>query len=312
MSRRVRESLGSRLVDEIVGRTSGATDWDSIPGDVAATSPDAARVLLDTPRADLWPVDVAVAARWRRCRQVYDFDAALSSALGDTPVGDVPSEAVRLPYEIQYVSADVGGFSGFFAFMDPYDGVDSLGIYLVRDSLERVYVYVPLDGDGDLERSIGYWYEGEGRQLARLAGVPRIGREELLGCVRHAVSLVMYIGSEEADSRVTYAPPSGGRGQRVGRRTCRETVHEVGAVVGRALGADRRACGSGSGGGTHASPAPHVRRAHWQHFWVGPRKGRTDGRHGDELVVRWIPPLAVLGGGGREIVHEARAHEGLG
>lgn len=48
-----------------------------------------------------------------------------------------------------------------------------------------------------------------------------------------------------------------------------------------------------------------VRRAHWQHYWTGKRKGRDDGRFGDELVVRWIPPVFVNGEGEAvEVVHE--------
>lgn len=92
----------------------------------------------------------------------------------------------------------------------------------------------------------------------------------------------------------------------VGRRTNLETVSLLGARVGRAIGAARRA-----GGGSPASSptgrtvSPHIRRGHWASFWAGPRKGRADGRHGDRLVIRWIPPIEVNGGGaaGAETVH---------
>lgn len=38
---------------------------------------------------------------------------------------------------------------------------------------------------------------------------------------------------------------------------------------------------------------PHVRRAHWHHYWVG--KGRTT------LEVRWIEPVLVLPGDKKEV-----------
>ena len=38
---------------------------------------------------------------------------------------------------------------------------------------------------------------------------------------------------------------------------------------------------------------PHVRRAHWHHYWVG--EGRT------RLEVRWIEPTFVLPEGKREV-----------
>jgi hypothetical protein len=59
----------------------------------------------------------------------------------------------------------------------------------------------------------------------------------------------------------------------------------VGYRIGTAL---RHARVGGAGrGGTHASPAAHLRRAHWHHYWVGPRNGER------RLELRWIPPVAV-------------------
>jgi len=45
--------------------------------------------------------------------------------------------------------------------------------------------------------------------------------------------------------------------------------------------------------GTGRTVRPHVRRAHWHHYWVG--EGRT------RLEVRWIEPTFVLPEGKREI-----------
>ncbi len=39
--------------------------------------------------------------------------------------------------------------------------------------------------------------------------------------------------------------------------------------------------------GTHASPRPHMRRAHWHHFWTGPKTGER------KLILRWLPPIPV-------------------
>jgi hypothetical protein len=35
---------------------------------------------------------------------------------------------------------------------------------------------------------------------------------------------------------------------------------------------------------------PHIRRAHWHHYWIGPRAAPAEER---ELVVRWLPPILV-------------------
>jgi len=42
-------------------------------------------------------------------------------------------------------------------------------------------------------------------------------------------------------------------------------------------------------GGTHARPRPHIRRAHWHGFWIGPKLRPTERR----MDVRWMPPLPV-------------------
>ena len=82
---------------------------DSIPQDAPPTSREVLTAFLSSRDAGKWPIDIFIAARWRRCRQVYDFDRRLSEALARTPAEDVPAEAIRLPYPIQYVSADLGG-----------------------------------------------------------------------------------------------------------------------------------------------------------------------------------------------------------
>ena len=81
----------------------------------------------------------------------------------------------------------------------------------------------------------------------------------------------------------------------------------LGARLGRAIGAARRVHGHGapSAEPRGATKAPHVRSAHWHRYWLGKRKGRDDGRFGDELVVKWVPPIPVNGdlGDVTETVH---------
>lgn len=37
----------------------------------------------------------------------------------------------------------------------------------------------------------------------------------------------------------------------------------------------------------HASPRPHIRRAHWHNFWTGPKDGDR------KLVLKWLAPSFV-------------------
>ena len=48
--------------------------------------------------------------------------------------------------------------------------------------------------------------------------------------------------------------------------------------------------------GSHAPKAPHVRHAHWHHYWTGARESAERC-----LVLKWIPPVFV-GGASADIV----------
>ncbi len=77
------------------------------------------------------------------------------------------------------------------------------------------------------------------------------------------------------------------------------TMWEVGYRIGEALEAYRSSERGTPGkphttvpdgqAGSHASPRPHIRRAHWHSFWTGPRKD-PDKR---KLVLKWLSPILV-------------------
>jgi hypothetical protein len=62
---------------------------------------------------------------------------------------------------------------------------------------------------------------------------------------------------------------------------------DIGHVVGDAIVSSR----GGWKGGTHASPSPHIRRAHWHTFLVGPRKNVPKDER--KRLLKWIPPVPV-------------------
>lgn len=331
MSRRIPPSAATRLVEGIVTRYPGV-GWDGLPPDLLSDSSiamsGAAAAMRATLRGGLpsfqdymscalrgdflLPFDVVMAARWRSCRQVYRFDAALSGELGAHGLdGTMPAEVLgMMPYPIVYVEAP--GLSapfrggprpavGFVSWIDrDAETHESVLMFCWILTEGRTWTWVPLDGSLTLSEATRRIVTEDGM----LFGDSEVARETLDACLSHALSLLVYISSEEADVQITYRPPAGGRGQRGGRRTNPETIRTVGTRIGRALGEARRH-GAGDGGPATRTVAPHVRAAHWQHYWVGPRKGRTDGKPGDHLVVRWIPPTFVGLGNVDEIIHEA-------
>lgn len=271
------------------------------------------------------PNDLVWASRWRTCRQVYRLDRAVADEMPETDIDDeIPTEIFeRLPYPIVYVSIKftmvlTGGElfrgDGYLAHIEDSPHPDSdcrlLAIDAISESGGRVFFAVPIKR-GVTVRSLirgvtvlpGSVTPAENPSDDEVEETD--GFDEMKAALSTILNSLMYVISEEEDVEVVYAPANGGRGY--GRKRNGETVRTVGAKIGRALGAQRRRFVSGAPSKAEASRTvrPHVRCAHWQHFWTGKRKGRDDGRFGDELILKWVPPTHVNGDGEPdEIVHQ--------
>lgn len=181
---------------------------------------------------------------------------------------------------------------------------------IIRPEGGRLFTSIPCDGDvtvKSLVESSAGAFDEDGNPVPpdELADDPESGFDEVSDAMEAIVSSLLYIISAEDDVEVVYAPPKATRGQRPGKKTNMETVTLLGARMGRAIGQKRYVGTVSDDTPTGRTVAPHIRAAHWAHYWTGKRKGRTDGRYGDELVVRWIPPVPVNEGRGEvtETIH---------
>lgn len=96
---------------------------------------------------------------------------------------------------------------------------------------------------------------------------------------------VAYLCSANADIVTSYKPQKGLKRNNAKRRS-QATWHDVGYRIGSELRSYRRSSSERSEhmGGT---VRPHMRRAHWHHYWTGPRNGER------KLVLKWLPPTMV-------------------
>lgn len=272
--------------------------------------------------------ELAWIARWRACKQVYRIDPAVASEIMATPIdGDIPIEALRrMPYPIVYVEHPCefakpelvdGEFasgtekaSGFLAYLDiDAKSTEQLCIcYLARGGV-RVPILLDIEGCSTLEQMVddamALDVESE-RSILRFDDSDE-QRECFKRCTAEALSLLLYVISEENDPEIVYAPPKRQAGRKPPKNPNPETVTLLGARMGRKIGQARKAGGARGGAAPSSrSVAPHMRRAHWAHYWTGKRKGRDDGKFGDELVLKWISPIAVGGAGDAdEVVHRS-------
>jgi hypothetical protein len=136
----------------------------------------------------------------------------------------------------------------------------------------------------------------------KLPGVSKMDPAAPNKAVEPLVSLVLYlcsIGSDVRDgtgsNRVPMRPEptKTKRGQRLFPAE-KHATWEVGCRIGAALRRareqeDSESAEKGSGDKVKAGPRPHIRRAHWHSYWLGPRKDRKK----QQILTRWLPPIPV-------------------
>lgn len=264
-------------------------------------------------RLDLTQVaDVSIMASlgaWRMGQGVYRFDPTLYAGLIDTTIdGNVPNDLLlRLPEWGVYI--ETPGLSwmqstlhGVFAHLE-YD-VNNQDVELVllldtEDGLTSIPVHL---GPWSLNMSIAKFLEGAQPYMSKLGiSVSQAEIEEFVKeTVQPLMSLLLFLCSSAADYQGGRSPskPVPVLTRRHGVKTfaaTAPTVWETGARIGAAL---RRAyhARETAKGGTHAGPIPHIRKAHWHGFRMGPKK-TPDGvvilTVDRPLDVRWMTPIAV-------------------
>jgi hypothetical protein len=247
------------------------------------------------------PAVVTAAATWRVSQGVYRFDADLYNSLVSQPMdGNVPCEALlHMPEWCIYVET-IGAH--YFSNL-----IDGFWAHLESDAnngrMELRFVFFYANGAlAQLPVHLGGWTVEEG--LKRMNAVAnkeaikigvRLDDPQLIPAVEVEITpfiqLVLYLCAENADMPKIQHPQVRVRmsGQVDIPREPRYWT--VGERIGAAIREYRNQEGSllehAEILGTHASPRPHVRRAHWHHFWTGPREGER------KLILRWLSPIPV-------------------
>lgn len=252
------------------------------------------------------PAVMSALAAWRITKGIYRFDETLLSELAVMPLeGDLPSDIFySLPEWCVFIETPgmkyTGGeIAGLFASLeyDINDNRHELRLVMVNDTLECIPVAVHL-GKWSVREAIERFYSESKRVLQeRGLHVPGLDAEtenisNAIPLLTPFISLVLYICSVNADYGAA------GRPRHPSRQPIRKgkiqvanepRTWDIGVRIGPAL---RRAAATSereTGDRTHASPRPHYRRAHWHHYWTGPRN-EPDRR---KMILKWLPPIPV-------------------
>lgn len=240
-------------------------------------------------------------AAWRMTQGVYRVDPTLYRDLVTTEIkGELPSAALeRLPEWCLYIEMPGQRFHG----------AEMHGAWVALDTTDdgsRLLSVGPDVGDSNLALHIDVHtirILGTLEQVVERALSPRESAiaAEVRAMLQPVINILLYIcHTADITGSRGGAPgnPTPVRTRRAGTKIfpvdgLREW--DVGVRMGAAL---RRAYESESvdAGGAHASPRPHIRRAHWHGFRSGPRL-RADGSEipaaERRFDLRWLPPIAV-------------------
>jgi len=308
------------------GKGKGLPDWPDwcyvpIAAGMAVVSEYHSDKWYDVFTRRLTPAIVTAAAAWRVSQGVYRFDPDLYKSLIEQPLeGNLPCDLLkRLPEWCVYIEVDPSTaprtekhvMTGFWAHLE-YD------VKNMREELRFVFFWngtelllpVPLHlGNWTLKESIRRVVT-EAQEMGKQYGIEVSDSVADVADLAPFVQLVLYLCADNVDMPVRPQHPKtrvrlSGQvdvvkepriwtvGERVGAaiRNCRETHAER-----------EESSGSQRAHETHASPRPHVRRAHWHSFWAGPRDGER------KLILHWLPPIPVnmdpTAGEGPVVIHK--------
>lgn len=290
------------------------SDWCYLP--VAAWFAIVEKVQKDNGDALSIPVaqQITAVGTWRLGKGIYRFDSDLYSELIDTPVSDnLPVEIfLRLPEYCMYVETPILFFKGelmygFYAFLeeDYQDGTPELRLLF---DLERTHYpfILPIPVGGDFKTEFNKIYQSEEMISDALekgyfkgATMEDIFLETQLmrNLATRSLSLLLYLCSNEPDygDRMppVHAAPKKVKSGEKWFAAPGITTWEVGVRIGAAIRKYRQQAPEREGGeptdGHHTPKRPHMRRAHWHGFWMGPRKEPEKMK----FVLHWIPPIPV-------------------
>ena len=238
---------------------------------------------------------LAALAAWRVSQRIYRFDPDLFDELWNTPVSDIPTEIFKkLPEWCIYIEIPKPPVRGVFVHLE-YDvntGREELRFIFdhTDGSFDQLAPYLLHLNKKTLADSLESVYQ-EAEEQAKKANVQfdrqRENENIQANILPKTLSLVLYLCSVNADYDRPKAPlPK--RTKRGVRLFAPEapSILEVGISVGAALRRANAYYCQTDADRTGSAVRPHVRRAHYHHFWTGPKTHQ-------ELTVKWLAPILV-------------------
>ncbi|MEL0637665.1 hypothetical protein V6259_12930 [Marinomonas sp. TI.3.20] len=237
---------------------------------------------------------LAALIAWRYTQGIYKFEPSVYESISTTVVkNDIPVDVLyRLPEWGVYIETPGLDEHGFFAHLEYDINTHRSELRLLIDSEEALYPIILHLGQHTVTEAID-------RALSEAAKQGNFNKQNLpieqmiehqSKIAQHCISLLLYLCSEEPDiTRIENElpqrpspkkvkgdwklfPPQKAKTWRIGEKIAEE--------IAKTASQDQ--------GGTHKTPTPHIRRAHWHGYWTGERAGQDR-----KFIYKWLPPLII-------------------
>lgn len=248
--------------------------------------------------------ELAALGTWRYTQGIYRIDPALVEHIAQTPFdGDLPCDALmHFPEWCIYIESPNMTFAeiqtyGFFAHLE----------YDINSSRQELrLLFDTADGLMAMPIHLGGWSLGVAIKKMTAEAIKQGGAPELLTAIEADanlaqatssiapfLSLLLYVLSQANDitsqdgikpSNPTPKKVKGGVKLFAAEKP---RTWDVGTRMGAALRRAYHAQQQGGSEGQGSVVQPHIRRAHWHGYWVGPKDGPR------KFDLRWLPPIAV-------------------
>ena len=319
---RAAPGIWERLDRALVEAVNYGYSWDSstCPCPIAVAIAGLMSMGMTQTEASARAGIVAAAYAWRKTKRIYSFDSDLAAEVVSTD-GDlvIPVEILHtMPAPCIYIQTDViPGADGFFATVE-YDVEtrgEELRLYMLDNDgdLENACI-IHLEQGKTLQQGIDQAVKTmrkniSNHEILRVFGgqlpptvVSKIENTRWLSV--KAVQLLLYVCAENADiaenpeqARVYQKRQSIGDfpreirkwdvGERIGEqiRVIRQQKRDIAKDDAAIAKDDTVDVADNTSSPRRYKNRPHVRRAHWHHYWTG--EGRT------KLVLKWVSTIFV-------------------
>lgn len=217
---------------------------------------------------------------WNHTKQIYEVDKQFAEDLFQTEADLIPFEAfAHLPYNTFCIDYDfsVHGMRCEGLVVDVYiDGkivtVTAVGVFGKKHGL--------FANEYDFRKGMCKVNEDPDKKNRDPVPMPEVNVIWNIIC-----QLCMFLSQPKPDDVVKAKPSSNHGKQKVKDVSKWEVGFRYGQAIKNMVKPKTESTTTQLTDKTHASPKPHVRKAHWQHYHTG--KGRT------EIVLKWKAPSLI-------------------